>query len=302
MSRQAPHSILMIKPNGFGFNSETSISNVFQNKSEGSVEEKALNEFEIAVAKLLKNDIDIMVFENERLNAPDAVFPNNWFSTHDNGTVVLYPMLAENRRLERRMDIISYLQEKFDVTGLIDLTEYEDNGIFLEGTGSIIFDHDNGKAYAAESDRTNCQLFNSLCQQLGYQAHSFMAIDPNNHPIYHTNVMLSIASRFAIICSASIENIIERQMILNSLNSDNKEIIDLSFDQMNHFAANVLEVKNKKEELVLIMSSTSLKAIFPEQLKLIQETHQIIDIDIPTIEKIGGGSARCMMAGIHLTK
>lgn len=301
MTKQAPHSLLMIKPLGFKYNSDTSSSNAFQNKlTDVDVESAALKEFEEAIEKLKSHQISVLQYDNLSTNAPDAVFPNNWFSTHENGTIVLYPMLAKNRRIERRLDIISDLQNKFEVSGLIDLSEYESSSVFLEGTGSIIFDHDNGIAYAAESERTNLQLFNSFCSEMGFETISFLATDVNNKAIYHTNVVLSICSKFSILCSESIENQLERQMLIKQLSMEDRPVIEISFSQMKQFCANVLEVQDRDGNLVIVMSSTAKKAFTKDQLTLMAESHTLIDIDIPTIEKVGGGSARCMMAGLHL--
>lgn len=276
----------------------TAESNKFQSKSDFNVD-KVKEEFNEAVLKITNQGIEILHdFPENESDTPDEIFPNNWFSSHPDGKLVLYPMAAPNRRLERSPFIINHLQ-KNGHSELIDFTSFESQNQFLEGTGSIIFDHQNKLAFACESERTNVQLFSSLCKQLGYQSFSFLSVDLSGFPIYHTNVVMSIGENYAVICLDSIENTIERNMINQALKQTGKTIIDITLNQMNLFCGNIFEVRNDNDELITLCSKTAFDAFTPNQRAQIEQTSKLVYCDIPTIEKIGGGSVRCMMAGIY---
>ena len=285
-------------PYHFKFNEITAESNKFQSKSDFNVD-KVKEEFNEAVLKITNQGIEILHdFPENESDTPDEIFPNNWFSSHPDGKLVLYPMAAPNRRLERSPFIINHLQ-KNGHSELIDFTSFESQNQFLEGTGSIIFDHQNKLAFACESERTNVQLFSSLCKQLGYQSFSFLSVDLSGFPIYHTNVVMSIGENYAVICLDSIENTIERNMINQALKQTGKTIIDITLNQMNLFCGNIFEVRNDNDELITLCSKTAFDAFTPNQRAQIEQTSKLVYCDIPTIEKIGGGSVRCMMAGIY---
>jgi hypothetical protein len=246
--------------------------------------------------KLEAKGMEVIVVESEDQEAPDSIFPNNWFSTHQNGTLVLYPMLAENRRRERNEKAIAIIKDNFTVRNTIDLSQYEKENRFLEGTGSIVFDHDASAAYAAIGSRTDKQLFESLCKQIGYSPVSYSCTDPSGKPFYHTNVILHIGSNYAVIYQEGINDPTEKKTILQSLEQSNENIIDLSFKQVLAFCGNMLQVKNKKEEPLLLCSETALKAFDTAAIKTLERYSEIIPFQIPTIEQIGGGSIRCMIA------
>lgn len=294
-----PNALIMVRPEKFGFNVETAISNKFQQISdEQNIQELAQNEFDAMVNQLIREAIEVVVFnDTPEPVKPDCIFPNNWISMSPNGEVVLYPMEAKNRRLERREDVVAWMGLRREIS-IIDLTEYEKHGDYLEGTGSIIFDHNNRIAYCAESSRSNVVLFEKLCSDMNYTPISFVAKDLNGYPIYHTNVMLSIGDQVAVICAESIENPIERNMVLNAIQQTKKEIIEIDFQQMVHFGANCLEVNDISGQSKLIMSKTAFKSLKTDQIQRIQLHSKIIAVEIPTIESVGGGSARCMLLGV----
>ena len=293
----------MIRPVNFGFNEETSASNAFQNRNadKNGVNERAQREFDGMVNTLRENGVDVTVIEDTpEPYTPDSVFPNNWVSFHADGNIFLYPMQAENRRLERREDIIAQLEDCFKVGHIIDLSRFERENKFLEGTGSMVLDRQNKIAYACISPRTNREVLNLFCEQAGYTAVSFDATDEHGKAIYHTNVLMCIGSKFAVICLDSIPNPHEKVVVTESLKSTQKEIVGISFVQMNHFAGNMLEVKNTKGETLIVMSQNAYNALFEEQKSILQKYGKLVYADINTIDTNGGGSARCMMAEVHL--
>ena len=302
---QNTNHLLLIKPAHFTFNKETAGSNAFQNvlnEEEVAIKQKVLKEFENVITTLQLNGMEVTVIEDTPTPVkPDAIFPNNWGSYHADGTIVLYPMFASNRRLERRKDIIDLLREKFQVKQVIDLSAYEVENKFLEGTGSIVFDHINKTAYACLSPRTDKELFIELSRQLGYKPVYFIAEDEHGKQIYHTNVMMCIAEKFAVICLASITDAFEKKKVVQSLQQNGHEIIDISFEQMNKFAGNMLEIKNRNGKHLLAMSKSAYDSLSVVQLNLIRKSCEPLSLPIQTIETIGGGSARCMMAEVFLT-
>lgn len=300
---QSTSHILMIRPVSFGFNEETAASNAFQNRDavKNDANEKAQLEFDGMVNILRENGVEVAVIDDTlEPHTPDSIFPNNWVSFHDDGHIFLYPMQAENRRLERREDIISQLEDEFIAKQIIDLSRFENDGKFLEGTGSMVLDRENKIAYACISPRTDREVLNLFCEQAGYKSVIFDAVDEHGKAIYHTNVLMCLGSKFAVICMDSIPNPHEKVMVKDSLLSTHKEIIEISFEQMNQFAGNMLEVKNKAGQSLVVMSQSAYKALDDAQRTVLQQFGKLVYADISTIESIGGGSARCMMAEVHL--
>ncbi|WP_255486792.1 citrulline utilization hydrolase CtlX [Mucilaginibacter sp. SP1R1] len=302
-NHQATNNILMIRPVSFGFNEQTAESNAFQNRdaNQQAVQDKALAEFDGFVNTLRVNGVNVTVIDDTaQPHTPDSIFPNNWVSFHTDGNVFLYPMQAKNRRLERREDIISKLEDTFKVGHVIDLSRFEAENKFLEGTGSMVLDRQNKIAYACLSPRTDKQVLEFFCEQAGYKAISFEAVDAHGKAIYHTNVLMCIGSAFAVICTDSIANPHEKVVVLESLRSTHKQIVPITFDQMNRFAGNMLEVTNKAGETLIVMSNNAYQALTDEQKNMLKKYGKLVYADINTIETNGGGSARCMMAEVHL--
>ncbi|WP_345951754.1 arginine deiminase-related protein [Mucilaginibacter sp. PAMB04274] len=299
---QTTSKILMIRPANFGFNEQTAESNAFQQNCElQQVAEKALQEFDAFVDLLVSKGVNITVLKDTtEPQKPDAVFPNNWVSFHDNGDVLLYPMHAENRRLERREDVIRKLEDKFKVNHIIDLSRFELENKFLEGTGSIVLDRENKIAYACLSPRTDADVLETFCKHLGFTAVTFNAVDGKQQAIYHTNVMMCVGNNFAVVCLDSLANDNEKQVVADSLKNTNKEIIAITLEQMNSFAGNMLEVQSKDGKSLLVMSKSAHHSLTEDQVKTLEKYTEIVSADLTTIETIGGGSARCMLAEIHL--
>ena len=304
--KQITKNILMIEPVSFNYNAETALNNYFQksdiNFSKSQIQKKALEEFNNFVKLLRSKHVNVHVIKDTiHPLTPDSIFPNNWISFHSNGEVLLYPMFANNRRLERRRDIIKKLQNEYLVSEVKSLVHYEDKSIFLEGTGSMILDRTNKICYASISLRTNKSIVLDFCDQLNYKPvlfNSFHDVDGKRLPIYHTNVMMCVASDFAIICLDAIDSQDEKNSVINSLITTNKEIIQISELQANKFAGNMLQVQGDKK--YLIMSESAFNALSEEQIQKIESYCSILYSDLKTIEKFGGGSARCMMAEIFL--
>lgn len=297
-----PSTIFMVRPVNFGFNEQTAASNSFQtkksNKSANEIQELALKEFNTFVKVLTDNYIDVFVFDDTKIPyTPDSIFPNNWISFHENNIIVLYPMLAENRRLERRKEIIDYFK-KNDST-LIDLSVNEKENLFLEGTGSIVFDYKNKMAYANCSPRTNKKLFEELCNRLNYKPVSFKAVDKNNQDIYHTNVLMCIGDTFAVICKESISDKKELEHVLFSLISTDHEIIEISYDQMSAFAGNMYQLFNFDESFI-VMSEQAYLSLTKMQITILEKHGKVIYTPLDTIELYGGGSARCMITDVRM--
>ncbi|GGE65837.1 hypothetical protein EV200_106255 [Pedobacter psychrotolerans] len=294
----------MIRPVDFKFNEQTAANNKFQVASlESDVQNQALKEFDGFVELLRKNDVDVTVIDDTlQPETPDSIFPNNWVSFHDDGSIYLYPMFSENRRLERRKDILEGLKEKFEVNHVSDLSFYEMQYAFLEGTGSMVLDRVNKIAYACLSVRTDQVVLDNFCMLTGYESVSFQAVDNTNFPIYHTNVMMCIGDRFAVICLDSIRNDKEKLAVMLKLTNSGKTIIEITLDQMNHFAGNMLQVADQNGESLLVMSEQAYLSLSKEQVASLEHFSRIIYAPIYTIEKNGGGSARCMLAEIHLPK
>jgi hypothetical protein len=306
MQSQATSRILMIRPVRFGFNEQTAESNAFQDvelaaQTKDVAQEDALGEFDNMVQQLRAMGVDITVYDDTAdPYTPDSIFPNNWVSFHASGTVVLYPMQADNRRLERRPDIINDLAEHFHVAKIVDLTHFEAEGKYLEGTGSMVLDRMNKVAFACLSPRTDPDVLAEFGRQTGYRTVIFRATDASGKAIYHTNVLMCIADTFAIVCLSAITDPDERLMVRQELESLNKRIVDISLEQMASFAGNMLQVLTQKGQKLLIMSTRAFESLTPKQIDLLDDYVTLFHFDLSTIEGNGGGSARCMMAEIHL--
>lgn len=303
---QTTDTVLMIEPVAFGFNEQTAVNNYFQVQQEGNVQDKALKEFNAFVEKLRAKGINVITIKDTLdPKTPDSIFPNNWVSFHKDGKVVLYPMFAENRRLERRNDILDQIKEQFEVTEVIDYSGAEKDNLFLEGTGSMIFDHDNKLAYGSVSLRLDEGLFRKFCSDFGFQPvvfHSYQTAGEERLPIYHTNVMMCVADKFVVICLDCIDDESERNNVIETIKNSGKELIEISEDQMQNFAGNMLQVHNKSGEKFLVMSESAYKSLKPEQVSSIEKYCEIIYSDLEVIETNGGGSARCMLAEVFLPK
>lgn len=296
---QTAHSIFMVRPAHFGFNEQTAASNVFQNLPDENhnLAEKAKIEFDTAVAQLRSAGVNIRVFDDDAdIIRPDAVFPNNWISTHEDGTLVLYPMCTPNRRLERSAYIVSELETNFQVRRILDYTGAEEEQQFLEGTGSIVFDHRARNAYACLSPRTSENLLKKLCSELNYHPIIFRSTDPKGTEVYHTNVIMGIAADYAIVCLESIRNEREQEQVVTALVESGKEIIEISWEQTLQFAGNVLELEDGDGNSLLALSAKAFAAFTPKQVEHIKKYSNLVPLAIPTIETIGGGSVRCMIA------
>ncbi len=289
--------VLMIEPLGFHFNPQTSRDNYFQGKPKdpGEVQVKAALEFEGLRKLLVENGIavDLIKIQDDFVT-PDSIFPNNWFSTHPNGVLVLYPMMAANRRLERRSVIIDELHKHYPL--LIDLSRNEERGLYLEGTGSIVIDHNNKRAYAALSDRTSSNLLYEWSKKMDFETVTFSAYDKEGKIIYHTNVLLSIGEGFCILCKEAIRDTDELRLITKALTENGHEIIEISLDQLKKFCGNCLQLTNEAGERFLVMSTQAYEAFLPEQIQQLQKHTKIIHSPLHTIESQGGGGARCMIA------
>jgi hypothetical protein len=294
----------MIRPVKFGFNAETAVNNAFQVKNdEADVQDKAVKEFDAFVKLLRENGVDVTVVEDTvEPHTPDSIFPNNWISFHDDSTVLLYPMYAENRRKERKQHVIDKVSEEFSIDRTIDLSLYEKENIFLEGTGSMVLDRDNKVAYACLSPRTSEKVLQDFCEQTGYIPVLFHAVDGNGQPIYHTNVMMCVADKYVVICFDSIQDDEEKIKVINAILQTGKEIIDISIDQMNHFAGNMLQVENGQREKLLVMSTQAYQSLTDKERQKLGSFNRILHSSLETIEANGGGSARCMMAEVHLPR
>lgn len=308
MQSQATSRILMIRPVNFGFNTETAESNAFQDsklaaQTKNIAQEDARREFDEMARQLQAVGVDVMVYE-DTLDpyTPDSIFPNNWVSFHASGTVVLYPMQAENRRLERRRDIIDDLAKTYHVARVIDLTHFEQEGKFLEGTGSLVLDRMHRVAFASLSPRTHPDVLTEFSRQTGYRTVSFRAFDAKGQAIYHTNVLMCITDTMVIVCLSAINDPDERLMVRQELERLNKRIVDISLEQLVHFAGNMLMVQTRKGEKLLVMSTQAFESLTPKQIDILDDYATLLHFDLSMIEGNGGGSARCMIAEIHLPR
>ena len=308
--KQVTNTVLMVRPVAFRMNEQTAINNYFQEdlalKNE-EINKKAQQEFDQFVSKLKSVGVNVLVLDDDKeLDTPDSIFPNNWVSTHENGNIALYPMYAENRRRERREEFFNVLEDSgFQINNIVDYTEAEEESIFLEGTGSIILDRVNEKAYCALSARADEDLFIEFCEDFEYLPvifNAYQTVEGKRLPIYHTNVMMCVAEEFCVICLDSIDDKKERKFVINQLKESGKEIIAISEKQMHQFAGNMLQVVNDKGVNILVMSKSAHLSLNDGQIKSITKYCEIVSSDLETIETCGGGSARCMMAEIFLPK
>ncbi len=299
----------MIRPVAFRMNEQTAVNNYYQKVLDGlspeTVNTKAQEEFDAFVTKLRMVGVDVTVVEDTITpDTPDAIFPNNWISFHESGDVALYPMFAENRRHERREDVLDILEDKgFVINEIMDYTSAEEDGYFLEGTGSIVLDRENDKAYCALSPRADEELFIEFCEDFEYTPvifEAYQTVNGERKLIYHTNVMMCIGETFAVICADCIDDKKERKMVLDSLRGDEKEVILITEEQVNNFAGNMLEVKGTDDRRYLVMSKSAYQSLTKKQIAQIEEHVTILSLNLDTIEACGGGSARCMMAEIFL--
>ncbi len=299
----------MIRPVAFRMNEQTAVNNYYQkvldNLLPATVNAKAQEEFDAFVNKLRSVGVNIIVVDDTvSPDTPDSIFPNNWISFHETGDVVLYPMFAENRRAERREDILDILEDHgFVINEIMDYTSAEEDGFYLEGTGSIVLDRENGKAYCALSPRADEELFIEFCEDFEYSPvifEAFQTVNGERKLIYHTNVMMCIGDTFAVICADCIDDKKERKMVLDSLKGDGKEIILITEAQVNNFAGNMLEVLGADDRRYLVMSNSAYQSLTKKQIAQLEEHLTILSSSLDTIEACGGGSARCMMAEIFL--
>ncbi len=305
---QTTDTVLMIEPVAFGYNAQTAENNYFQvNVQNDETQKKALAEFNAFAAKLKEKGINVITVQDTLdPHTPDSIFPNNWVSFHGDGKVILYPMFAPNRRVERREDVLKAVENHgFKIDRVVDVSHFENEGKYLEGTGSMIFDHTNKIAYGSVSLRLDEGLFRKFCAENGYEPvvfHSHQNAGEERLPIYHTNVMMCVADRFVVICLDCIDDEIEREKVQEVIKSSGKQLIEISEDQLQNFAGNMLQVHNSDGKTFLVMSQTAYHSLTAEQIAQIEKYSEIIYADLNTIEVNGGGSARCMLAEVFLPK
>ncbi len=309
---QCTDTILMIRPFRFRYNEQSAVNNYYMNavdhKTGEEINDEAIEQFNVMVASLDRKGVNVIVInDEEHPDTPDSIFPNNWVSFHQNGYVGIYPMYASNRREERRTDIFEILQEQygFKIEKVVDFTRHEDSGRYMEGTGSMALDRVNKIAYAALSERTDHQVFQEFCKQFNYRPVTFVANQTVNGarlPIYHTNVLMCVADHFVVVCLDAIDNRKERAMVVNEFYNSDKEIINISEEQKHQFAGNMLQVKSTDGRKYTVMSSTAFHSLKGDQIAVIEKYSEIIHSPLSTIETLGGGSARCMMAEVFLPK
>ncbi|CAM1346460.1 citrulline utilization hydrolase CtlX [Tenacibaculum crassostreae] len=309
--QQTTNTILMIRPASFRMNEQTAVNNFYQQQMSGmlpaSINVKAQEEFDAFVKKMLAVGVEVVVIEDTKQpDTPDALFPNNWISFHNNGDVAIYPMFAENRRFERREDVLEVLEEKgFVIENVVDYSEAEEEEIYLEGTGSMVLDRQNRKAYCALSPRADEELFIEFCEDFEYTPVLFTAkqtVNGRREEIYHTNVMMCVGETFAVVCLDSVVDKPEKKNVLKHLKADKKEVIAISEEQVTQFAGNMLQVIGANNERYLVMSTSAFESLTNQQLQTLKKHTKIVHSSLQTIETCGGGSARCMMAEVFLPK
>ncbi|TVR82638.1 MAG: amidinotransferase [Saprospirales bacterium] len=299
------HKVLMVRPANFGFNAETAANNAFQNQ-EGAenaeeIRKNALGEFDRLVETLKGEGVEVLVFEDRPIPAkPDAVFPNNWFTTHEDGRLVTYPMFSPVRRNERDPEIIKFLSSSHDILDIVGLEGFEAQNVFLEGTGSMIIDRANKLVYACLSQRTDEVLLKAFCEKFNYTPVTFTAVDPQGMPIYHTNVIMALGDGFVVICLECIPDKKEEKKLENHFAKTGLEVIPISFEQVLHFAGNMLQLKSRKGKRILAMSTAAFNSLNTAQKKSLEKYTKLVHSDISTVEKYGGGSVRCMIAEVFL--
>lgn len=304
---QITDTILMVRPAAFGPNEETATTNFFQSPTKKldsqSLQQLALKEFDNMVDVLQQHGINVLVIEDTPTPIkPSAVFPNNWFSTSPEGIISIFPLYAPNRRPEKRDDILKLLAEKFVVKDAQDWSEFEAEGKFLEGTGSMVIDHENKVIYTCYSPRTNISVLEEFANANKYRAIAFLATDKNGHPVYHTNVVMTVGENFVVLCEEAIDEEWELIAIRQLLDSSGHDVIRITKEQMHCFAGNMLQVKNNRGEKILVMSQTTFDSLYKDQKEELSARSILLPISIPVIEQTEGGSVRCMMAEIFLEK
>lgn len=307
LDRQITDTIMMVRPMNFGFNAETAKSNAFQtnsaNENKQSIAKSAIEEFDNFVLKLKELGIKVIVMHETHQDAsPDSIFPNNWISFHSNGTLITYPMLSPVRRTERREDFIDSIALQHDIKNRYSFEFYEEENKFLEGTGSMLLDRENKIVYACLSPRTNIFILDKFCLLMGYQLVSFTAVDKKGKEIYHTNVIMAIGEEYAVLCTECIKDEEQQAKVLKSLHRTDKKVIDITLDQVYHFAGNMLQVRGREGKPYLILSQQAYDCLTETQKAELSSFNTLVPIPIPTIEKFGGGSVRCMMAEVFLPK
>ncbi len=309
MNRQVTDTIFLVRPSQFRLNEQTAVNNYFQPDpeldDEDHPQEKALKEFDKLVKALRQAGVNVIVFDDHGEETPDSIFPNNWISTHENGRIILYPMFAENRRKERKPEILEYFQSNFEVSSLVDFSKYEAENEFLESTGSLILDRQNRVAYAALSERTTMPMLKQFEKETSYTIVAFQAnqtVEGERVPIYHTNVMMSLGAGFAVVCLDSIDIPEEKEILLMALENTGKDVIDISAEQVNHFAGNIIQLESIQGDKLIVMSDNARNSLRSDQLEDLSSHGKIIGSDIPVIEHLGGGGVRCMIAEVFLRK
>lgn len=305
MEAQAANTVLLVRPAAFGFNAEAAKTNVFSSQSpDRDVQARALAEFEALAGKLSAAGVEVLILDDSAGPAkPDAVFPNNWLSFHADGTMVTYPMSTMPRRLERRVEHVRSLvdQAGFEVRRFVDLTDHENQGRFLEGTGSLVLDRPRRIAFANLSARTDPTVIAEFKHELGYETCIFDARDPGGRPIYHTNVLLSLGTRFAVLCLEAVAEQ-DRDRLVDTIADSGRTIIEMSYAQLRRFGCNLLELRSTNGNPVIALSAKALQNLLPDQLRALESFGELVSADIPTIESVGGGSVRCMIAEVHLPR
>ncbi|WP_462250534.1 citrulline utilization hydrolase CtlX [Ekhidna sp.] len=310
MSNQITNDLMMIRPVAFRMNEQTAVNNYYQkNEADATsdqIQKEALDQFDQFVEVLRAEGVNVTVFDDTPDPAtPDSIFPNNWISFHEDGKLRLYPMYAENRRVERREDIIDGLKQSFSIGEVVSFTQWEEKNAFLEGTGSLLLDRQNKIAYAAISERTMPEVLEDFCREAGYKPvkfHALQTVEGQRLPIYHTNVMMCLGEKFGLVCLDSIDDIDERTNLISELEDSGKEVIEITEEQKEQFAGNMLQVLGSNDQRLVVMSSAAYNSLNDEQKNKLSNHGKLVHSDIHTIEKLGGGSARCMMAEIFNPK
>ena len=301
-SVQAPQAVVMIRPHHFHVNPETAADNAFQQDStemdQTALARSAFDELTVAANRLEEAGIRVHIFEDEGTETPDSVFPNNWFSTHSGGHIALYPMFSEARRKERRSDVIELLKNQYRVQDVIDYSGLEPDGLFLEGTGAMVLDHIDRVAYAVKSNRTDPITLERFCTHFNYEPMVFEAEDEKGVSIYHTNVLMCIATNFVLISLDMIKDPKRRDEIIKRFEYSGRKVIDLTPTQIADFAGNAIELRSGDKN-ILALSSRALATLNADQISTIEQSASLLGLDIPSIE-LAGGSVRCTLAGVHL--
>lgn len=293
--------ILMIRPVNFAFNEETAVNNAFQEKSTADAQAAAAREFDVLVALLRDAGVEVLVVDDTpEPYTPDSIFPNNWVSFHTDGTVVLYPMFAPNRRLERKQEVLDEIGKRFVIRRRLDLSGWEAKSRYLEGTGSMVLDRGQRIAYACLSPRTDTEVLEDFCGRMEFQPVTFSAVDAGGMPVYHTNVMMCVADTYVVICADAISNARERATVLDRIRESGKTPVPITLAQMGRFAGNMLQVKGTSGEMLLVMSTQAFGSLTGDQIAVLGSYNRILHADLGVIETNGGGSARCMMAEVRL--